>query len=103
LWPTEGKGATDMVAYSFSAGTARAQGDCEVPLRLWAGLHNGADLPVRYLPSDPAVNHPAAWEQDTVPMWVAIGLPARPAAIRPFPAVVRRDCRRQAPSRCVKA
>ena len=81
LWRTEGRGATDMVAYAFSAGAARVHGECEVPLRLWAGLHNGADLPVRYLPSDPAVNHPAAWEEDTTPMWVAIGLPALPAAI----------------------
>jgi len=80
LWRTGGKGATDMVAYSFSAGAARVHGECEVPLRLWAGLHNGADLPVRYLPSEPAVNHPAAWEEDTGEMWVFIGLTALPAA-----------------------
>jgi hypothetical protein len=84
LWRTEGKGATDMVTYAFSAGGARVQGDCEVPLHFWAGLHKGADLPVRYLPSDPAVNHPAAWEEDTVPMFVAVGLPALPAAIGLF-------------------
>jgi hypothetical protein len=84
LWRTEGKGATDMVAYSFSAGAARVHGECEVPFRLWAGLRNGADLPVCYLPSDPAVNHPAAWEEDTTPMWVAIGLPALPVAIGLF-------------------
>jgi hypothetical protein len=84
LWRTGGKGATDMVAYSFSAGAARVHGECEVPFRLWAGLRNGDDLPVRYLPSDPAVNHPAAWEEDTTPMWVALGLPALPAAIGLF-------------------
>ena len=39
LWRTEGKGVTDMVTYSFSAGGARVQGDCEVPLHFWAGLH----------------------------------------------------------------
>ena len=43
LWRTEGKGATDMVTYAFSAGGARVQGDCEVPLHFWAGLHKGAD------------------------------------------------------------
>jgi hypothetical protein len=73
-----------MVAYVFSAGGARVHGECEVPLRVWAGLRTGADLAVRYLPSDPAVNHPGAWEEDTTPMWVAIGLPALPAAIGIF-------------------
>ena len=81
LWRTQGKGATDMVTYLFWAGGARVQGDCEVPLHFWAGLHKGADLSVRFLPSDPAVNHPAAWEEDTTPIWVAVGLPALPAAI----------------------
>jgi hypothetical protein len=27
-------------------------------------------LPVRYLPSDPRLNHPIAWRANTVPLWL---------------------------------
>jgi hypothetical protein len=81
LWHTKGRGSSEVVTYVFSAGGKRVQGDCDVPLRVWDSMRIGADLPVRYVPSDPAVNHPSAWEESTVPMWVAIGLPSIPAAI----------------------
>jgi hypothetical protein len=39
---------------------------------------------------DPAVNHPATWEEDTAPLWVRIVFPLSPAAIGVFLLIVAR-------------
>jgi hypothetical protein len=103
LWRTQGKGATDMVTCVFSAGSARVQGDCEVPCRFWAGLHKGADRPFRYLSSDPAVNHPAAWDENTEPMFMAIGPAGASRGGQPLSADRGRAARTSCGLRTVRA
>jgi hypothetical protein len=58
------------VRYSFIADNgAIYTGKSEVPDRFYAGLHTSDALPIRYLPADPTVNHPAAWEQSDYFIW----------------------------------
>ncbi|HUB79692.1 MAG TPA: DUF3592 domain-containing protein [Bryobacteraceae bacterium] len=81
LWHTSGRNSTDVVTYVFSAGNARVESDCAVPVRAWDHLRIGGDLPVRYLPARPSVNLPVGWEEDPVPLWLALGVPGLCAAI----------------------
>jgi hypothetical protein len=74
-WTTD-KGDTNMVSYAFSANGAQFTGESSVPGRLWADVRNSRVLPLRYLPADPKVNHPLAWDEDPDPPWVAFILPA---------------------------
>ena len=84
LWRTSGKNSTDMVTYVFSAGKARVESDCGVPLDALTQLRVGGDLAVRYIPADPSVNRPVGWEDSRVPLWLATGLPGLCAAISLF-------------------
>jgi hypothetical protein len=52
----------DIVRYTFTANGEIASGEAGVPLQLVKSLRESNSLTVRYLPSDPAINHPAAWE-----------------------------------------
>ena len=76
LWH-EGKSSTPMLEYAFSADGVRFHGQSSVPARLWDGLRKAGFLPVRFLPADPNINHPAAWEESPdPPAWVAFVVPA---------------------------
>jgi hypothetical protein len=74
LW-RRGKSRTPTVAYAFTADGARFQGDSSVPAKLWDGLQKAGFLPVRYLAANPAINHPAAWEEPAEPAWLTFALP----------------------------
>lgn len=52
----------DMVSYSFTVNGRTFSGKAGVPARIERNLHEFGPLMVRYLPSDPAINHPAAWQ-----------------------------------------
>lgn len=75
LWH-QGKDSTPMVRYAFTANGVRIRGDASVPKALWPGLQKAGFLPVRYLPSNPTVNHPAAWDRPTVPAWFPFLIPS---------------------------
>jgi hypothetical protein len=77
LWHT-GKSSTPMVGYAFTAGGRRIQGESSVPEELWDGIRKAGFLPVRYLPADPHINHPLAWEEPAVPAWLPLVLPVIP-------------------------
>jgi hypothetical protein len=72
----EGKGSTPAVAYAFTANGVRIVGHASAPNDLWPKLQKAGFLLVRYLPSNPAVNHPAAWDPDGVPAWFPVLIPA---------------------------
>jgi len=58
------------VQYNFIAGDgAIYTGVSEVPDQFYASLHTSGSLPIRYLPSDPTVNHPSAWEESDYSIW----------------------------------
>jgi hypothetical protein len=74
LWH-EGKYATPMVRYAFTAGGLRIQGQSSVPKDRWDRIRIAGFLPVRYLPSNPKINHPAAWDEPSDPAWLALLCP----------------------------
>ena len=76
LWHTGGKSHTPKVGYAFTANGVRLSGESSVPDALWAGIQKAGFLPVRYLPSNPAINHPAAWEESGPPPWMVFIFPA---------------------------
>jgi hypothetical protein len=53
--------SSPYVRYSFSVDGTVYFGKAEVPINISDSLHQGDAIPVRYLPADPKVNHPAAW------------------------------------------
>jgi hypothetical protein len=79
LW-TRDRGRVPMVGYAFTANGVRLRGEASVPSNLWAGMQKAGFLPVRYLPSNPAINHPAAWDATTSPVWLPFVFPAMLAA-----------------------
>jgi hypothetical protein len=52
----------DVVYYTFTVNEASFIGNAEVPWQLRGSLRGSNQLPIRYLPANPDVNHPAAWE-----------------------------------------
>jgi hypothetical protein len=58
----EGRSSTLTVRYDFSVGGGDFKGKALVPHALDSSLQGAASLPIAYLPADPAINHPTAWE-----------------------------------------
>jgi len=52
----------EHVDYTFVADGNTHTGEAIVPLELYHILKSASSLPIRYLPQNPAVNHPADWE-----------------------------------------
>jgi hypothetical protein len=75
LWRRD-RGRVPMVGYAFTANGVRLAGEASVPSAMWPSIQKAGFLPVRYVPSNPAINHPAAWEASTPPDWMAFLVPA---------------------------
>ena len=56
-------GGEYIVRYTFTANGAVFTGESSAPENIWNGIRKAAPLPIRSLPSNPVINHPAAWEQ----------------------------------------
>jgi hypothetical protein len=54
--------ARNIVRYSFNVHGEIFTGNAIVPNQLYSSLAQSGSIPIRYLPADPTVNHPAAWE-----------------------------------------
>jgi hypothetical protein len=67
----EGRGPY-VVKYSFIANGENISGLADVPLDSLPRPPESGPISVRYLPSNPAVNHPAAWEWSLSSEWLAI-------------------------------
>ena len=57
-----GRAHVPTVSYTFVVHGINRTGQAEVPKRIYATLHSGDVLEIRYVPSDPSINHPASWE-----------------------------------------
>jgi hypothetical protein len=53
---------SEIVYYTFSVSGRSYTGEAELPWELRDDVERSNSLTVRYLPADPDVNHPAAWE-----------------------------------------
>jgi hypothetical protein len=74
LWLRD-KGSEPMVGYAFTANGVRITGEATVPKDRWPGIRKAGFLPVRFLPSNPAVNHPSAWDEAGMPAWFPFVMP----------------------------
>jgi hypothetical protein len=61
-----------MVTYEFQAEGRTYHRSVGAPLSVWKKLAPGSPLTVRFLPSDPAHNHPSDWAESTMPLWLAL-------------------------------
>jgi hypothetical protein len=66
-WRTGGKSDTPKIAYEFEYAGHTYHGSARAPRRIWGALSVGASIPIRFLPSNPELNHPAEWESDVLP------------------------------------
>ena len=62
---------SDRVYYTFVVDGRSFTGHSTMPREIANNLHDSDPLSIRYLPSNPAVNHPAAWE-DPQSIWPGI-------------------------------
>jgi hypothetical protein len=69
------------VSYTFAANGAFYSGKSNVPKETWNRLRQNDSLPIRFLPSDPNVNHPAGWEEPTFSLLWAVVIPAGMALV----------------------
>jgi hypothetical protein len=70
LWRSGDKNQQHLVSYRFTVQEREYVARKGVPARIWQKLTVGSSLPVRYLPSDPKVNHPTEWDDTPMPNWV---------------------------------
>jgi hypothetical protein len=69
-WRTGGKDDIPKIGYSFECQGQRCSGTAKTPHRIWQTLAVGDSIPVRFVPSNPLLNHPADWEFEVMPGWV---------------------------------
>jgi hypothetical protein len=70
VWRESNKEGDHMVSYRFSADGSEITGRSKMYRNVWADLHAGDPLPIRYVPARPDVNHPAQPTPGPAPDWV---------------------------------
>jgi hypothetical protein len=68
------------VRYAFNANGRALEGVSEAPKDIGNGLREAAPLPILFLPSNPAINHPAAWQESGSWVWDLWFVPMMPVA-----------------------
>jgi hypothetical protein len=69
VWRTGGEDNQHLVSYRFTVQERAYVARKKVPQRIWQTLKVGSSLPVRFLPSNPKVNHPTGWDDTPMPPW----------------------------------
>jgi uncharacterized protein DUF3592 len=72
LWRTGEKGKNTRVEYWFDFAGRTYRKAAKVPLRVWRELELNGTLPVRFLPTDPEVNHPSGVSERPLLIFVPI-------------------------------
>src|ERR1019366_5314842 len=70
VWRSGDKNQQHLVSYRFTVQEREYVARKVVPPRIWQTLKAGSSLPVRFLPSDPKVNHPSEWSDTPMPSWL---------------------------------
>ena len=86
-----GEDQQHLVSYRFTVQERAYVTRKEVPSRIWQTLTVGSSLPVRFLPSNPKVNHPIGWDDTPMPPWVPYLVFAVLAAIASFLTILLRN------------
>lgn len=79
VWRGRGDDKPPWVAYRFTSGAGSHEGELKAPLRIWRTLQAGSTLRVRYLPSNPNLNHPVEWRQQVMPVAIPYVVGAVPS------------------------
>jgi hypothetical protein len=113
LWRRNDKERQPMVTYGFQLDGRFYEASTPAPMRIWRELRERTPLPVRYVPSDPAVSHPRDWNMKTTPAWLPVTIALLLAGVgglilyilgrqkrllsegRPAPGIVTRELRGQ--------
>lgn len=75
-WSSGKSNSTHNVSYTFEANGAGYSGESQVPRAEFRNVWAARTLAIRYLPANPEVNHPAAWEEPDSSAWVPLIAPA---------------------------
>jgi len=73
-WRTGGESDTLKVAYEFQYNGQTFHGSSKAPRGIWRTLSVGSTIAVRFVPSNPELNHPAEWEVDVLPKVLPAGV-----------------------------
>jgi hypothetical protein len=76
LWRSGDKENTPLMSYRFEVDGRVVRGSTPVPRERWRRFRPGDPVAVRYLASNPAINHPADWRMGVTPAFVAFLVPA---------------------------
>jgi len=104
-WRSGDKSDTPMVAYRFEYDGRIYHGSTSAPQQEWKDLEVGSPIAVQFVPANPMVNHPSAWNMQVMPKWAPWITPAPLLAAGLLPIfIVQRDKRllrdgRAAPAR----
>jgi hypothetical protein len=69
-WRTGDKDSKRKITYRFQHDGRSYTASATTPRKIWERLAVGSTLPVRYVPSDPVVNHPAEWPGRDMAPWL---------------------------------
>ncbi len=69
-WRTGGKSDTRKIAYDFEYQGRTYHGSSEAPRSIWPSLAVGSAIAVRFVPTNPDLNHPSDWEVNVIPKFV---------------------------------
>src|SRR5262249_10807006 len=75
VWRTGGEDNKHRARYVLTVSGVQYRSSLNVPRGIWRTLGPGMILPVRYLPSNPAISHPEAWEASVTPWALALLIP----------------------------
>lgn len=77
----EGKAHALHASYTFRTNGTSITGKAEIPKNLESAFNAYSVISIRYLPSDPAINHPAAWDESASAAWFAEIFPLMPGVL----------------------
>ena len=93
-WIADSKDRQQWIAYRFDYGGRSYTHEVEAPGKIWQGLSAGSTIQVRFVPSQPSISHPIAWNAQALPLWLACLLAGTIAALSPLPLIpLRRQAR----------
>ncbi len=70
LWRRNDKERQPMVTYRFEHSGRIYAASTSVSPKTWEQMREGSPLSVRYVPSDPDINHPEDWPASRIPAWL---------------------------------
>jgi len=93
-WIANTRERQHWIAYRFEYGGRIYTHSVLASTKIWQSFPKGSTIAVRFVPSQPTISHPIAWDARPLPFWFAYliaGIVAAPALLMPIP--LRRQIR----------